>query len=899
MTLENLEIVISKRSDNAANGIDKLVASLEKLKTALNKEAFTNAPDKFTKLTSALDDLARSIVTIDNDKLANLSTTISLFTEASKKVRVSDKIVTQFGNIASAIDKISEEQLAKIERLGKAFENMKGVSFGSFFKGVVNNPMPKPNDTTVQTEPIAEEPDEAGRQLEAFQKKIKDLKSEFKQFAQQVKRTHGPLSQFLKSLGRIAFYRFIRSVIKSITQGLKEGVQNLARYSKAIGEVDSALANPTMSAYATKLLEVKNAVGAAVAPMLQSLLPVVQNVCDWFINATNAINQFISALQGKSTYTKAKEYFVDYADSLDKSTKSAKEFKNVLLGFDEINRLDDKSGSGSGKKEEDYSQMFEEDNIASRFKVIADKAKGVVDYIKENFDAILTTVGFIGAGIALWKVSQDIIDFAKLIAAKDIGLSIKLSLVGFAMSAGAAFSAGENGWDLGNSIIDLLGSALSAVNIGVKAGPWGAVGALALTLAINIIGYTLGQKAKIKEDFYNSEAGQELLAFKEEVANHTMRIEELKISFDNITADVDSDTLAKFDIAKDLLNDIFTEYAKDNKTPEEIQKIIDKIVEFNGLGLVEIQYQFDETGLKIENTREQIQLLMEDLLKQYQIEGMKDAYIKAYANYTEAVYELRDAEKARNDMIETYQRIGLYDTLVEEKKALENSFNTMSQYNLSLSSTSDDIAEIDKKLKELDETYGINAVTVKEYKKTMEDANEQIEGARDTVSDMYDRMMDFKNGWIDLATKTDEKSGEMVKSIGNLKRAVQDLNGELSKTDMSGLEVGVGKKGVSAVGFSGYASGGVVSSGDIFVANENGNAEMVGRFGNQTGVMNQGQIVDAVSAGVASAVAQVLNTSSRSNEVTVYLDGKSMAERLYSHLQSEGTRHGRSLVSGV
>lgn len=52
------------------------------------------------------------------------------------------------------------------------------------------------------------------------------------------------------------------------------------------------------------------------------------------------------------------------------------------------------------------------------------------------------------------------------------------------------------------------------------------------------------------------------------------------------------------------------------------------------------------------------------------------------------------------------------------------------------------------------------------------------------------------------------------------------------------------------------AEGGLVESGDIFVANENGKAEMIGRFGNQAAVANQEQMVEAMARGVQYAQAE-------------------------------------------
>ena len=54
-----------------------------------------------------------------------------------------------------------------------------------------------------------------------------------------------------------------------------------------------------------------------------------------------------------------------------------------------------------------------------------------------------------------------------------------------------------------------------------------------------------------------------------------------------------------------------------------------------------------------------------------------------------------------------------------------------------------------------------------------------------------------------------------------------------------------------------YASGGSPFGGQIFRARENGNPELVGTINGSTAVMNNGQIVASVSAGVARAISNI------------------------------------------
>ena len=66
------------------------------------------------------------------------------------------------------------------------------------------------------------------------------------------------------------------------------------------------------------------------------------------------------------------------------------------------------------------------------------------------------------------------------------------------------------------------------------------------------------------------------------------------------------------------------------------------------------------------------------------------------------------------------------------------------------------------------------------------------------------------------------------------------------------------------LGMKMYASGGFPDTGELYFARENGQ-ELVGRIGNQNAVMNNEQIVSAVSSGVADAVANVMATFTKSS----------------------------------
>lgn len=85
-------------------------------------------------------------------------------------------------------------------------------------------------------------------------------------------------------------------------------------------------------------------------------------------------------------------------------------------------------------------------------------------------------------------------------------------------------------------------------------------------------------------------------------------------------------------------------------------------------------------------------------------------------------------------------------------------------------------------------------------------------------------------------------------------------------------------------------NGGIPANGQLFIANEAG-PELVGRFGNQTGVMNNAQIVEAVSNGVYRAVSQAMaqhNNSERPIQNHIYLDRKELTSQVNQQQKANG-----------
>lgn len=191
------------------------------------------------------------------------------------------------------------------------------------------------------------------------------------------KKSSGLISDMTKRIKQtvVSFIIFgaVMKVSQTISKAFTEGIQNMAKYSSEF--------NGKMSEMASASATLKNSIGALTAPIISALTPAIVTLCTWLTNAINAMNRFIAAISGKSTWTKAKKQQVDYAASLDKTAGSAKKAAGALAAFDDLNVLQkNDSGSGSGGTGSGGSDLYEE---VPTGKELSDKIQPFIDYLKK------------------------------------------------------------------------------------------------------------------------------------------------------------------------------------------------------------------------------------------------------------------------------------------------------------------------------------------------------------------------------------------------------------------------------------------------------------------------------------------------------------------------------------
>mgnify|MGYP004462393277 CR=1 FL=1 len=192
------------------------------------------------------------------------------------------------------------------------------------------------------------------------------------------KKSSGLISDMTKRIKQtvvsFAIFGAVMKVSQTISKAFTEGIQNMAKYSSEF--------NGKMSEMASATATLKNSIGALTAPIISALTPAIVTLCTWLTNAINAMNRFIAAISGKSTWTKAKKQQVDYAASLDKTSGAAKKAAGALAAFDDLNVLQkNDSGSSSGGAGSGGSDLYEEVPTSSD---LTKKLQPFLDFLKKT-----------------------------------------------------------------------------------------------------------------------------------------------------------------------------------------------------------------------------------------------------------------------------------------------------------------------------------------------------------------------------------------------------------------------------------------------------------------------------------------------------------------------------------
>lgn len=447
-TIESLEIKIQHNASGTDAEIEKVATAIEHLKTATTgaaqpltglanamkamSDALKGGTGKYEKFASAVESIAAAAMSIANSGSA--LTTLANAMDAISNVKIT---ASAFNSLAKGIERLCEaaasltaENLANLEKMVNILSKLQGVDLEGLGSAMRAARSPK---IKVQ-EPVSAADQEMIRNADAVDvltlklkylreameeafaagdaKKANDLRAQilqtekalekakraadgtrkgFREMAKECAKSDGPITRLLSSLKRIAMYRILRTILKEIGKAFSEGLEKAYIFSSGIQTEGHRFAE-AMDRMKSSSNQMKGQLGAAFIALLAAIEPILITIINLAIRVADAISQFMSAFTGK-TYLKANATAAQFADTMARGGAAAKEWKNQLLGFDEINRLNEpnQGGGGGGSNPLDGFDFVDSpinEKLLQFINNIKEKLQPAVDRLKEAFDRL-------------------------------------------------------------------------------------------------------------------------------------------------------------------------------------------------------------------------------------------------------------------------------------------------------------------------------------------------------------------------------------------------------------------------------------------------------------------------------------------------------------------------------
>ena len=720
--------------------------------------------------------------------------------------------------------------------------------------------------------------------------------------ATSAKSSNGIFSNLASSFRRILKLRIMRGIVRSVFSAFKEGTQNIYAYSQALNSADSNHFASTMDGLASALLKLKNTIGTAVAPLLSSLVPIIQKIVGWITAAIDAIAQFLAVLQGKSTYTRAKDVSVQWqntADNLGTANANAKELKRTLLGFDEINALnapDTGSGGGGGGGGDSVSpsMMFEEAEVSTT------GLQGAINKLAEFLHPVYEAISGIPQGVdAALTVAASLFEqsperfregmnkFQQLFKENDTLRAIAVWAAGASTDVTTFF---ENAW------LNIKKGALEAAKTILTA----------FKPILEALGFDVETTQKVIDTAIKK--------INKELEFNTNKVKIAKQAYEEWASGKLS--TAGWTIVQNAISGCF---GKGTKTVQLFYGAV-KAMEKHGYNPDQLTYGVQK-GMTAGQKAQVVYQNFQKLIKKMSEDPVSFATLKTA--FESLGIKINDTKKKTDDT----------KTSVENMGKLNISFDSLKTQFFNLKKASDDAKTGVTGTKGALED--VNNARVNQSKNTT-----QLNNLASAGKDASGKVTDTKNALGNLDKKSINESGnsKQLQNLGNqayyakggivsVDSVIKTLNkkkidtsmvvGALENIRQKGYDtatwlttirdllvelatskniytafklIGVVNQGVITQkkdgGFvNGYAKGGIIprfdgggiNSANLFLAHENGIPELVGRIGNSTAVANTGQMVSAMAQGVYEAMMEVMSASSGQNEVNVYIDGERIA----------------------
>ena len=600
------------------------------------------------------------------------------------------------------------------------------------------------------------------------------------------------------SLQEYALANGIDASVRSMTQAEKSLLRyNYIMEKSALMQNDMArtLATPAnaLRILSAQFTQLKRAIGNVISVVATKFIPYVQVLVQIVTEAATKLANFFGFELPEIDYDFKDALGVeDTEDSLDGVSGSIKKIKKQLMGFDELNILNnpdtDSGGSGgaSGGGSSFDMELGSYDFLKNIDTSSLDKVKKTLKDIWKVVKPLATTLtglfvggavvkGVLATGTGLAALSAALyasnLGFAFLAWAGGaatfkeslgylsgtmttlqkvflgVATAVAEFLVIFTLVKDLTKSVNEGSATTGQVIatviagIAALGAAWMAFYVVFMATGIGAIIATVATavvaLVAGIAGFVSAQK-EAGEAVYN--ASEDFQIMQNSIETTTAIAERCATSIDNVKSAVErlDETSANYALAKNLTNEIFDLNEKAQLSQYELAQIKAKVDVLNGLNIDGLHLAIDETTGRVIQTREETEKLIAALEKEAKFEALRSVLVEAYKAQYQALSDNTTASKefemASEKVNETEKELA--DTVwYQFKKRGELK------------------AQLEKQKEAMDSA-----------KKAMEDSSKVNESASKTIENITDKYVDLALGQDEVVKATKAATEEIGKA---------------------------------------------------------------------------------------------------------------------------------------
>ncbi len=699
-----------------------------------------------------------------------------------------------------------------------------------------------------------------------------------------------------------------------------------AKYSNTLAGAQAALKAQT------KMLS--SALGSMFAPALQQCIPHVTALLERLTALAEKAGQVMAILFGTSSATsrtssntsKLANSTQQVSTKLGSAAKKAKDYKNALLGIDEINRLgtpdtgsDSGNGGGSSTTVSSGGNNFKspfsnaDSVIDPKLAERAEELKQKLEKVKSTVSALEPVIKGVAAGataafgvkvLSKWysgakgvwnsfKGLRVVSTFTESFSwIKETGGSTAQALgYGWKKAAGAAkdslkqfrtgLSATQKAMIGAAGFVASLAMAKSAfkafgagaedakAKLAVMAVGLTAV-AVAMYAALGPAGLVVAAIGAITGAIIGFEQGADELAEKTYQTSDAYKVLSENLASSEAIIQSTKENMDGLNQKIAGLKDVSAEYGAVKMLTDEIYQLSEKSNKS--------AYEMDLMRVKV------------DTLNAMNIDGLHlsiDETKGVVVETKDSIYDVIEALEKQAEMA------ALQDILTESYEAFHRAVADNKTATDNYKVASDELASAQKRLnekaQELDKkNQGIsggfrdiaNWISQKlspEYRtleKNVKDAAEKQAKAQEAIRDTSDAMNTARG-----------KARYYADELVNLKNSLKNLPSDT----VCNVTVNTTRR---SSGVQQYASGGYPDTGQLFIARERG-PEMVGQIGGRTAVANNSQIVDGVSSGVERGVERAME---RSNGGTVTIVVMNERGDIVNELRNVNMRAGKVIV---